>query len=257
MRSKTAVVIVLFACCMLWSGPEMRAAESITNPLTGFSGDSTNPGTRTALSNAGFEVTDSVTTDKAILFSNFGVNFGSQVSGDGGRNYLRTIDTDYSSVSFEALVTFFMTDTNQQAYFGLGGGEVALYGTPDWSTQLSSVSVWIADVGVQLATFRTQDDTNEFQTVVGTPILGPHRVRMVFNSVAKTMLFSIDLNYSGIVFSADVIAPTVDVSTLYGPTGWPTEPARIFFGGDDQLYFQDLVVKVISPLIFENGFENP
>lgn len=257
MPSRTASVNVLLGCCMLSAVLQAQAAESISNSFKGFSGSSGSPGTQSALASAGFAVTDTSGSGNPILFDASGANFGSSAEGDAGRNYVRTIAADYATVSFEALITIQSTSTDQQAYFGLGNGEIALWGTPDWSTQLSSTSAWIADVGTQLVTFRTQDDTNEFHEVDGSPSLGIHRVRMVFNSVAKTMNFSIDLNYSGGAFVADVTAPAVNVSTLFGPTGWPSEPARIFFGGDDQMIFSDLVVSVVSPLVFEDGFENP
>jgi len=239
MLSKAASVIVLAGCCLLSAGPGVRAADSISNSLRGFTGYSD-------LTHAGFVLTDPFGTDNAILLGTSGVTFGSYIEGDFGRNYLRTIAADYATVNMEALITIDVLNANQQAYFGLGSGEIALWGTPDWSTQFSSVSAWIADPS-QLVTFRTQDDTNEFYDVTGTPITGTHRVRMVFDSEAKTMMFSIDLNYSGGAFTADVSAPAVDVSTLFGPTGWPTEPACIFFGGDDAIVFSDLVVNANSP----------
>jgi len=236
MRLKASSVIVLTGCCLLYVEPGVQAAESISNSLRGITGYS-------ALTNAGFVLTDPIGADKAILFDSSGITFGSYIEGDPGRNYLRTIAADYASVSFEAQITMHIQYTGSQAYFGLGSGEIGLWGTPDWSTQFSSVSAWIADPS-QLVTFRTQDDTNEFYDVTGTSITGAHRVRMIFDSEAKTMMFSVDLNYSGGAFTADVSAPAVNVSTLYGPTGWPTEPARIFFGGDDAVVFSDLVVNV-------------
>jgi len=172
--------------------------------------------------------------------------FGGFTPGDNGRNYLRTIATDYAAVSFEALITFVWYGVVQQGYFGLGSGEIALFGTPDWSTQVSSVSAFLADTA-QLMTFRTQNDINEFAPVPGAPIIGSHRVRMAFDSVARTMTFSVDLNHAGGAFIADLVAPAVDVSTLFGPTGWPTEPACIFFGGDDSVVFKELVVNVAVP----------
>ena len=34
---------------------------------------------------------------------------------------------------------------------------------------------------------------------------------------------------------------------FYGPDGWPTEPSRIYFGGDDLVTFRDFSVTVSTP----------
>ena len=38
----------------------------------------------------------------------------------------------------------------------------------------------------------------------------------------------------------------MNVSDLYGLDGWPTEPARIYFGGDDAMILKDFSVNVTS-----------
>src|SRR5690349_21113584 len=75
-------------------------ATSFSNSLTGFTGDSTLPATRTALATAGFSVSSDfgaiedppgTAVDPTIIFDAAGANFGLNFAGNGGRNYLRTI----------------------------------------------------------------------------------------------------------------------------------------------------------------------
>jgi len=55
------------------------------------------------------------------------------------------------------------------------------------------------------------------------------------------------VNHAGGPFVADLVSlnlPIV-VSSLFGADGWPSEPSRIFFGGDDGATFRDFSVQVI------------
>src|SRR5262245_17726776 len=88
------------------------AATSFTNSLKGFTGDSTLPATQTAVGAAGFNFAstagfnDDFTANPTIAFDSNGAHFGTLLGGDGGRNYIRTNDSDYATVSFVAEITF-------------------------------------------------------------------------------------------------------------------------------------------------------
>src|SRR5262249_29618503 len=149
-----------------------------------------------------------------------GAKFGALFAGDGGRNYVRTNDSDYATVSFTAEITLTVGATvqvtNQQPFFGMGTGDAALFGVPDWSTQFASTFVQpeINGSGTQFfTTFRTNNDANEF---VNHPApgyaAGTHRMQMKFNSVARTMTYAIDFDYTGGAFTADLTAPVVDLN---------------------------------------------
>jgi hypothetical protein len=200
------------------------SANSFSNSLTGFTGDSTVPATQAAVGAAGFNFASTAgldpefTMDPTVAFGSNGATFGLLFGGDGGRNYMRTNDSDYATVDFVAEITFESTDlVGQEVFIGLGSGEIALFGVPDWS-----------------------------------------------NSVARTMTYSIDTNYAGGPFTADVTAPTTDLNHIDCPTGcgnpempisadffaadgWPGEPSRIFFGGDDGVVFRDFTVTASAP----------
>jgi len=266
--------------CGLWLASALAAtapaASSFSNSLTGFTGDSTQAGTQAAVSAAGFNFFSTAgldaefTMDPTVAFDGSGAKFGTLFAGDGGRNYMRTNDSDYATVPFVAEITLTVGAgvslvSNQQPFFGMGSGDAALFGVPDWSTQFASTFVQPeASVGGEafFTTMRTQNDANNW---VNEPApgygAGTHRLRMSFDSAAKTMIYSIDLNYAGGPFSADVTAPTVDLNHIDCPTGcgnpempisadffaadgWPNEPSRIFFGGDDESIFKDFSVTV-------------
>jgi hypothetical protein len=71
-------------------------------------------------------------------------------------------------------------------------------------------------------------------------------LRLTYDWFRKTADFAIDVNYASGAFTADVTLPTVSTLDLYGPDGWPTEPARVYFGGDDGTVYKDLQVTVTS-----------
>lgn len=231
--SLTTRVCFAAACCLtVISADQVRAATSISDPLTSF--------------NAGLYT---VSAADPVVYDASGARFGTGVAGDGGRSYQRTIDGDYAMNSFLAEITFSVTSDDQQVFFGLGTGDAALFGTPDWSTQFSSASFWPELANDKIVRFRTANDVNAFAdtTVTGGLGAGTHRMRMTFNPTNNQLLGEIDLDYAGGPFVADSVGSNfpIVVSSLFGPDGWPTEPSRIFFGGDDGATFRDLSVQVI------------
>lgn len=230
--SLTTRVCLAAGCLAVLSAGEVRAATSISDPLTSF--------------NAGLYT---VSAADPIVYDAGGAHFGSGVAGDGGRSYQRTIDGDYATVSFVAEITFSVTSNDQQVFFGLGTGDMALFGTPDWSTQFSSASFWPELANEKFVRFRTANDVNTFgdTSVTGGLDVGTHRMRMTFDKASNQLLGEIDLNYAGGPFAADAVTSNfpIVVSSLFGADGWPTEPSRIFFGGDDGATLRDFSVIAI------------
>jgi hypothetical protein len=229
------------------------AATSLSNSLTGFTGVSPDAGVQSAVGAAGFEfasiagLAEDFTSDPTIELSSSGATFGSLYGGDGGRNYMRTIEGDYATGNFVAEITFSVTADNQAVFFGLGTGDIALFGTPDWSTQFSSASFWPETGNDKFVRFQTANDVNAFAdtTVAGFDV-GTHRMRMTLNNANNQLLGEIDVNYAGGPFAADAVTNNlpIDVSSLFAEDGWPTEPSRIYFGGDDGAIFKDFAVTV-------------
>lgn len=220
-----------------------HAATNLSNSLTGFTGDTSQVSTQTALDAAGFSVF-STAADPRVVFDATGARFGTGTMGDGGRNYLRTTASDYASIGFVAEITFENSDA-QQAFFGMGSGDTALFGTPDWSTQLTSASFWPEPQNDKFVRFKTTNDMNTFADAAVPGFAGgTHRFRMTFDPSANTLTGEIDLNYAGGPFAADASGVT-STSNLFSADGWPSEPSRIFFGGDDGAVFRDLSIQLI------------
>ena len=156
----------------LMLGTVAPGATSFSNSLTGFTGDSTVPATQAAVAAAGFNFFSTegldaeFTMDPTIVFGPTGANFGSLYGGDNGRNYMRTNDSDYATVNFVAEITVESTATAQQVFIGLGSGDTALFGVPDWSTLVSST--FVSPEEGSLTTWRSANDGNEL-------ISGPKR----------------------------------------------------------------------------------
>ena len=234
-------------------------AANITNSLKGFTGNSTVPATQTAVASAGFNFTSPLgqhedppgtVVDPTINFDSGGAHFGDVFANDEGRNYIRTNDSDYANHSFVAEVTFEAPFIDfQDVYFGMGAGNYGAFRTPDYTTQTSSVMYWgeseIATPNVDI--FRTNNGSGQ-DTFTDAPALGDgtHRVRLSYDWFQKSATFAFDLNYAGGAFTADVTAPAANVSALYGPSGWPTEQSRIYFGGDDGTILKDFSVNVTT-----------
>lgn len=261
----------VLACILVGMGAgTMFGGSSLSNSLTGFSGDSTQGAAQAALGTAGlnifstagpeFGTNDNGTPDDTsddfqeqvgddtITFDGMGTHFGTVWAGDGGRNYIRTNDSDYATVKFQAEITFETTSDDQAVFFGLGAGDRALFGTPDWSTQFSSASFWPETANDKFVRFRTANDVNAFgdSTVAGFDP-GVHRFRMKFDPVLNQLQGEIDINYAGGPFVADAAQTNfpIGVGSLFAADGWPSEPSRIFFGGDDGATFRDLSIVVV------------
>jgi hypothetical protein len=104
----------------------------------------------------------------------------------------------------------------------------------------------------------THNGTATFSEDIEVPeiVNGTHRLRLALDRqvITTTAVFSIDVNYAGGAFVADHSSPALDVSNLYGGDGWPSEPARIYFGGDDDTVFRDFQVTVTGPPVVLGDF---
>jgi hypothetical protein len=253
------------------------AATSLTNSLTGFTGDSTQAATQAALATAGFEFssTDGLdvdfTADPTVTFDASGATFGTLFAGDGGRNYMRTIDS-YAFDSYVAEVTVVVdTLATDVVFFGMGSGDIALWGVPDFAG-VPSVFLTpeggdpLADPPVEGSVKSNAIDgiAGDWYGPPGCPAgdwcsaaapdllranAGTHRLRMTFDAATKQWVGAVDIDYTGGPFVADVSTATYDLSLSFDDgefvvAGWPTNPSKIYFGGDDGAIFKDFAVTV-------------
>ena len=222
-----AILCAGLLCC----GTAALAASSFSNSLTGFTGDSTQAGTQGAVAAAGFNFwstngldMENFDDDPTVNFSASGALFGAYL-GDGGRNYMRTVDSNFATVNFVAEITYTESDTvggpgvGEQIFFGLGAGDGALYLVPDWSTDFSSTFV-TPENGAgdgNLTTFKSADDVSEWvnnEPVAEMALGGTHRLQMNYNATARTITYAIDIDYAGGPFTADYTAPTVELNDV-------------------------------------------
>lgn len=248
----TRVSWAVAACSPFLMAGFAQAASSLSDPLTSF--------------DAGNFTIASPAPGDAIVYDAGGAHIGTITAGDGGRNFQRTIDSDYVTVPFKAEITFelsnaiddndtpddpaddFPVGDTQAVFFGLGAGNVAIFGTPDWDTEFSSASFWPETGPEKFLQFTNKDlGVQTFFDVFFSPFdPGTHRFQMTFDPATKLLTGALDINYAGGPFVADVTGvPPIDTSPLFAADGWPSDPSRIWFGGDDGAVFRDLVITVI------------
>lgn len=252
------------------------AAGSISNSLTGFTGASPDAPTQAAVDTAGFEFSSNnglaadFSSDPSIVFNNSGATFGSLFAGDGGRNYMRTKDS-YAFTSYTAEVTVTVdTLATDVVFFGMGSGNIALWGTPDFA---GVPTVFVTPENTAVNTNAVDGINGDWYGpsppcpagdwcktdapgLLGTAA-GTHRLRMTFDAAAKTWVASVDIDYAGGPFVADVTTPTYDLSLSFNDGGFVTngwdpdplisKPSKIYFGGDDGATFKDFSVTVPAP----------
>ena len=238
---KCRLMYVAMACALgMYAAGVAQAAVWIMDPLT-----APNPGLYTI---------DSGSDPVDVVYDAAGAHTGSTIAGDGGRNYIRTIQSNFAQAqAFTAEITFETTANGQEVFFGLGAGQKALFGTPDWSTLLSSASFWPEANNNKITRFRTFNDHNSFgDSGYATFDPGIHRLQMTYSKAAQTLQVQMDLNYAGGPFVADPGTTNfpISVASLFNDNnpagdnglGWPEEPSRIFFGGDDGTILRDLEI---------------
>jgi hypothetical protein len=211
---------------------------------------------------AGFtEASDS--SNRAIDYTVGGAVFDPDNRGDGGRNYVRTADTDYHLYSFRAYVTVTATqdatyDDSSNFFFGLGPGDVGEYGVPDrpdsglpdndsvileingpWGQGDGTHSWWQIVAHDEGSTSYAQ--RTDYPDGVTN---GPHRLMMDYDDAAKTLTFAIDYDYAGGAFSPDQTSTAFDVTDYADATdGWAAgDAASVFFGGDQSATARDLLI---------------
>ncbi len=210
------------------------AATSYSNSLKGFTGDTNTFETNEALTAAGLTAF-APEFEPAVTFDSSGAHFGTNLPGDDGRNYMRTTQEDFATTSFTAEITFVTPDLkNQDVFFGLGTGDTALFGWPDWSTQFSSVLVLpqITDGDVsQLTTFRTQNDVNAFVDTAAPALLnGTHRAAWRSTALPRRRLLA-STSITLAVLSLPTHLPRLWTSAPYTAswgTGGPTSRRGYF-----------------------------
>jgi hypothetical protein len=255
------------------------AATSLSNSLTGFTGNSTVPAVQSAVGAAGFEfssiagLAEDFSSDPTIVFDSAGASFGSLFAGDGGRNYIRTIES-YAFDSYVAEVTV-VVDTlgTDQVFFGMGSGNITNWGTPDFA---GFPSVFLTPENELLKANAIDGITGDWMDPTGAPAnnwsevpapgllpanAGTHRLRITLDAATKMWTGAIDMDYAGGAFTADATTPTYNLTNAYDDggfilNGFPTQPSKIYFGGDDGATYKDFSVTVGGGSAEDADFNN-
>lgn len=160
----------------------------------------------------------------------------------GNRQYVRTIQSDYSSVNFrlEATITIAYGPWGG-AYIGLGEGlaNPAAWGEPTSGKCLLAV-LFPTGFGGNLD--GRDNGIGPFLATGGAGD-GTHRLRFDWNATTKVAAISIDKNYTGGSFVASATA------TLNGSdNGFTTSNSHLVFGGGENVIFDDISV-VANPIV--------
>lgn len=251
---------------------------NFSNNLKGYAGQNTSS-SATFLSASRFEPT-TIAVQPAINFSATGAKFGEFIAapvafneGFESRNFLRTTEQAYGTVSFVAYVTVqrdfaptFGQDGYGAVYFGLGSAEARYYRTPDngdgGSSQTSTFFKWQAQDYISWhAGVKGLADTEVAErgfAVEPTPRqIGTTRLAMIYNATAKTVSYSIDYNYSG-AFSPDQTTPPVSITAVVNEF-IAGERSSIFFGSNGEVLFSDFSVQLLvadGPTTLTNSLTN-
>lgn len=220
----------------------------MANSLKGYSGDSTQQATRNSLGIDSLEITDTTSTNQAVVFSGSGIAFGTLGVENAGRNVLRTTETNYNASSFDAYATFAFTSTNQNVFVGFGGGVLAPldvgYGVPDLNAD-GVDAVFAEFTGDLTKMWRSESgstpDGENLTDGLSNP-LGNHRIRLAYDAIAETATVTVDLNYVA-PFVADLTNGTLSTTGLWVAP----QNCKVYVGGDDGVVFTDLLIQNPDP----------
>lgn len=238
---------------------------SFSNSLEDYADNYTDTAIPPFLLGSGLEPSTTGATE-VISFDANGAIFGESFVSPSGfnegwetRNYLRTTEQGYGTVSFTAAVTVqrdfvptYGTNGYGAVYFGLGSANPRYFRTPDGNdngslTNTSTFFRWQAQEFVSWHAGVKGQSSQEIPEIgfgfePAPRKQGTTRLEMAYDAVAMTVIYSIDYEYDG-SFVADQDSGTIDVSALTAEFA-AGERSSIFFGSNGEVSFSDLSVVV-------------
>lgn len=223
---------LILHCAVVCTAPFAGAATLFVDPLTSDAGHFL-PGTGTG----------------AINYTAGGAVFAG--TGDGGRRYLHTVDTNYYSTSFTATVNFFLPTSatgSSVLFFGIGSGDIGtFYQQPDQNLAGHS-GAWVGwdprDLGggsgrIEGVTILNGPNSNilalgetPFTTTTAYgPNSGPNTAVMSWNAATRQVTWTLDIGSNGSI--EETVSTTLNqniVDRWNGTTA--SDPSSIFFGGN-------------------------
>ena len=184
---------------------------------------------------------------RSILVNSNGAHFGSVTSGDGGRNYLATIANNFDEYDFTAEVTVVVSSADQQAFLGIGKGELGSYQLPDHGNAAGCYYVQVQED--ENSTYASDQFGNVVSGSPGTSLWNPeddavnpgvgqgtHRLRLVNDTTAGTLTFTTDTDYDG-TFVADQTEGSLALTQIWNPSLNPTQNPN--YDVDEEVYVPD------------------
>ena len=164
------------------------------------------------------------------------------------RQYLRTIDSDYSAVDFRFEATIIRTSGTTawgRIFYGLGVGTVRtdFFGEPG-----RPVIGCVAEENSVARFYEMINDSTEngdgHLPVGSAAFAGPgtHRLRMDWNITNQLATFSIDQNYAGGTFAGDF---SFDVDATRSLLPFPGSSSYLYIGGGEGVVVDDISVTAI------------
>ncbi len=245
MRNKAMVmmfVLTLLAGTVLATTPIRVEFADLEGQNTG----SSNPDQLPALVDLGLNVTK-VNEDPAT-FTAAGAVFDTANEGDGGRNYIRTIDIDYDSQDFTAYIVVVSPTTNQNIFFGMGSAQMGSWGVFDYG--VGGASTIGCELRDRFNVVWRNDNTGAqgIDTAINDGVItySPEMlIMMAYDAAAKTMSFYLDQENDG---SFDYEPITVDITGFFDND----KNARILIGADESGTIKNLYVDTESTLVANN-----
>lgn len=232
------------ACVAVLGLQAAMAQQNYNLTLKTFTGDTSQLGTQTNLANAGLDVANQSSGNRAVQCDANGTHFGatSTPSWWAARNYLRTLQSYYTT-NYTAYITIDRRNSSSSIGFGMGGGEQGSNGESDIGTSTNSAILFFAGNGSGNGEIRVV--INGAKTTASSGVsLGANsgknimRVKMTYDAINQTIQFALDHSYNGIVFSADWTSALFNVADVNGLglnllNEWSSgDASKIYFGGD-------------------------
>jgi len=233
---------------------------AFTNSLTSFTGTTDDPEVLFQLNKIGLE-TGSISASARIDFDGDGATYA--VSGQWGRDLLRTIAMGYQYSSLEVYATLTFSGTfDLSGFLGIGQGiqtgENGNWGVPEM--QLEGVNGVVAQFKspfnyalpncslFKLVNTPAVWNTNTVE-LLSDPVDSTETIqaRLIYDSVSNTVNIAIDKNYAGGPFTVDQDLGTVSTlvtNDLVVTDMFDGAPVRVYVGGGEGTIVKDFGIVV-------------
>lgn len=229
-------VFMVLSILALAVGTALAAPAPLYNTLQGYDGHHSQedcPDQPAFLLADGLDVTyvwdgsgGAPTANETIIFDTEGAHFGTVLAEDYGRNYIRTLETEHISASFDAYITVINYADGQNVFIGMGAGEYGDYYCPDWWLE-GVPTVWAELMEGAVNVMIWDGAVEDFLKPGGkVPDSSTYLMRLSYDADAQIVVFYTDADNDG---DWDDISKECDVTGLFGEG----DVSRIYVGTDD------------------------